>query len=1098
MSSSETDNLSQWPPVGDTPGGYPGELNVINEPDPTSNPQSLSQAVKARKAEYVRKKTVRVKIGTWNVASISGTEKDLGAWFVEGKGIHGLNEKLSGLQVEEAGSASRNTDGRETRGIESVSDQEERWQKHHDQRWQKQQLTVPKNDVAALPAGKEIGIYVLGLQEVVDISSATEALRPYADPSIANKWKKAMEHALPAGYQKVAEEQLLGLLILIYASAEVAPSISSVSSTGVGTGLLGYMGNKGAVSVRLVLGETTRIIFVDCHLAAGNDKAALERRNWDAAQVVSRTRFGPITDINGNTEDFGDAIGDEDFGFWFGDLNYRLEGMPGDDVRRLLLLHTKNEYDLNNKSKRKIDSELGYIAAQGDSSEQEDIPVEENHVPIDPKDDPASLHTTLQSLLPHDQLRLQQKKRKAFHDGWREGEIDFLPTYKYDVGSVGMFDSGEKKRSPSWCDRILFRTRQDRLKALQKAKQEEEDRKRDEEMKARGIDEASSENDILFDYDPENDGTADGDDYDETEDVSGEPDTVTTKDGFEDTISLDYYSSHQRVLSSDHKPLDAVFTIQYDAVIPELRAKVHQAVAKQLDKAENEGRPNITIVVDQPREGQKGMHTTKNEASDTHSVDFGEVRYQVHKSRSLTLANTGSVVATLAFIDRPIADGEKAGICPPWLTLEVDKTSKNTNANPSALREYSLQPGETMNVGLIVAIDKLKVVQRLNEGTYQLDDVLVLRVNNGRDHFIPVRGRWLPSCLCRSIDELVTIPEGGIRRLKIPSAGVHDPKGSETPVEAEKGKPTRSGSRVSAPRELFALTEAIQDLATRSLAEWDMTHDASEATPWTFDNGSYRGWPFDSSVQTAIAPSGRPFLLASIFEALDISEPLQDHLPDDAPSLQRLEALGEALVIFLSSLQDGIITLEMWAEIDGRLREYEKTKSQIAQDDLQSSILEAVATRPAHSVSFTFLQFMFTRIINEVVPPSQKSTSAEHSNIVQIPPAPLSTDQQMSEATSPVASKSATSMFSSLSLRGRRTRSGTMSSTTSSNISETPNAITASGVAPSDADHRSAMVKAYSSIFADIVIRSGPAPVRERDRRALSERKRKVIEIFLQ
>ena len=1097
MSSNATDDLSQWPPVSETPGGYPGELNVANEPDPTSNPQSLSQAVKARKAEYVRKKTVRVKIGTWNVASINGTEKDLGAWFVEGKGIRGLNEKLSGSQLEEAGSASQNIDSKKSRGIESVSDQEERFQKHQDERWQKQQLTVPKNDVAAVPGGQNIGIYVLGLQEVVDVSSATEALRPYADPSVANKWKKAMEHALPAGYQKVAEEQLLGLLILVYASAEVAPSISSVSSTGVGTGLLGYMGNKGAVSVRLVLGETTRIVFVDCHLAAGNDKAALERRNWDAAQVVNRTRFGPITDITGNTEDFGDSIGDEDFGFWFGDLNYRLEDMPGDDVRRLLLLHTKNEYDLNNKSKRKIDSELGYIAAQGDPSEQEDTSVGEDHAPIDPKDDPASLQTTLQSLLPHDQLRLQQKKRKAFHDGWREGDIDFLPTYKYDVGSVGMFDSGEKKRSPSWCDRILFRTRQDRIKALQNAKQKEEDRKRDEEMKARGIDEASNENDILFDYDPENDGTADGDDYDKREGVGGEPETVTTKDGFEDTISLDYYSSHQRVLSSDHKPLDAVFTIQYDAVIPELRAKVHQAVAKQLDRAENEGRPNITIVVDQPREGQKGMRITENEATDPNSVDFGDVRYQVHKSRSLTLANTGSVIATLAFIDRPVADGEKGGICPPWLTLEVGKISKNTNANPSALREYSLQPGETVNVELTVTIDKLKVVQRLNEGTYHLDDVLVLRVNNGRDHFIPVRGRWLLSCLCRSIDDLVTIPEGGIRKLKQLSAGVNNTRGSGGPDETETGKSMGSGSRVSAPRELFALTEAIQDLATRSLAEWDMTHDSSQATPWTFENGSYRGWPFDSSKQTAITPSDRPVLLANIFEALDEAEPLKDHLPDDVPSVQRLEALSEALVTFLSSLQDGIITAEMWAEIDSRLREYEKTKSQVAQDDMQSLILETVSSRPAHSVSFTFLQFMLTRIINEVVPPSPKSTSAEHSNVVQIPPAPLSPDQQVSEATSP-STKSATSMFSSLSLRGRRTRSGTMSSTTSSNVSETPNIVTTSGAAPSDADRRLAMVKAYSSIFADIVIRSGPAPVRERDRRALSERKRKVMEIFLQ
>ena len=63
-----------------------------------------------------------------------------------------------------------------------------------------------------------------------------------------------------------------------------------------------------------------------------------------------------------------EKIGDEDFAFWFGDLNYRLDDVPGEDVRRLLLLHTRNEYDTENKSKRKIDSELGYISAPSNES----------------------------------------------------------------------------------------------------------------------------------------------------------------------------------------------------------------------------------------------------------------------------------------------------------------------------------------------------------------------------------------------------------------------------------------------------------------------------------------------------------------------------------------------------------------------------------------------------------------------------------------------------------------------------------------------------------------------------------------------------------
>jgi inositol polyphosphate 5-phosphatase INPP5B/F len=580
----------------------------------TSTQHSLSRAVYERRAEYTRPRTIRIKVGSWNVAACKGVERDIGGWFVGGKGI---DRNLAGLQVSDEIEDNHSQDD-----IESIREQEERRTK--------KQSTLPLNDEGMVTGGRDIDLYVIGLQEVVELSSAKEYLtRVYTDPSTALKWRTAMVAALPAGYQLVSEQQLSGLLMLIYASPELAPTISSVSSVAVGTGILGYLGNKGAIATRIVLGETTRLVFINCHLASGTGPANLERRCWDVTQILSRTHFDPISRA-GVLDDNQEGIGEEDFAFWFGDLNFRLEGLPGDDIRRLLMLHTRGEYGNGGKSQRKIDEELGehdepIVVHHVDSDDDSPItsPPHTSHDTSDkpnetlwsalpdpddfvqdPHSDPTSLQATIDSLLPHDELRYAQKKRMAFHDGWREGPITFLPTYKYDVGSMGLFDSSEKKRAPSWCDRILYRTRRDKLEYDGKSQEEELARLKDEEMKARGIDRAGDDDEVLFDYDPESDGAeleVNGD-YDENEDAATDTQAVITKEGYVDSLHVDVYTSHQRVLSSDHKPLDAVFTIRYDAVVPELKSKIQQEVAKELDRAENEGRPGITVVIDHTQE----------------------------------------------------------------------------------------------------------------------------------------------------------------------------------------------------------------------------------------------------------------------------------------------------------------------------------------------------------------------------------------------------------------------------------------------------------------------------------------------------------------
>jgi phosphatidylinositol-bisphosphatase len=1069
----EASSPTQLRRLQDTPGGWPSSPSPSHVHLPESTAQSLSNAVCARKDEFTRKKTIKIKVGTWNVAAAVGAEKDLGGWFVDGKGDRTLSDTFEELSVDDDG-------GKVQKEVESVEDQESRRKRNRS--------TIPRNDTPAVPGGSDIDLYVLGLQEIIDISSASEALRPYLDPNPGKRWKEAIRSHLPECYEKVAEQQLLGMLILVFASAELASSISSVSATSVGTGLMGYMGNKGATSVRLVLGETTKLLFVNCHLSAGADKAALARRNWDASQIISRTKFTPLKDEN-LTENYGDSIGDEDFGFWFGDLNYRLEDIPGDDVRRLLLLHTRNEYDVENKSKRKIDTELGYVNASSgdlpaDSRDSEEMisraaldhaGVGEH---IDPKSDPTSLHTTLRSLLPHDQLHNQMKLQHAFHEGWQEGEIGFLPTYKYDIGSVGMFDSGEKKRSPSWCDRILYRSRQNKLDAERRAKEQVDARMKDDEMKARGLDEAADENDVLFDYDPDTDGLADGDDYDEADDAPHDAEPKQIREGLDGSIIVNQYVSHQRVLSSDHKPLDAVFTLTYDAVVSDLKAKIHQEVARELDKAENENRPGVTVVVDRHSEETIEPADDSIEPHDLTSVDFGKIKYGFPIFRNLTIANTGQAPATFSFIDRPVAEGQKGGVAPSWLELQVEIESDNKNQNASALREYTISPGESTGIILKIDIVDLKMVHSLNTGKIRFEDVLVLRIIKGRDHFIPVKGAWLPSCLCRTLDELVSVPEGGVRSLTLAAESRSDGGGSDRP------RARRTNTRHSAPKELFMLTEAIQDHAERSIAEWDMIY-SGETAPWSESNhGTF--WPFDS--QTWQLPAGyeRSNLVAVAIEALDMTSTFENVFSSEVSCLARLEVLVETLFIFLKSLRDGIVPFNLWSEMEAQLANQDKTKTVLSSEDAQGWIMEIMSTAPVHSVALTFVTFMLARIIDELVPPEEQLAAESRT------PRPSSSSSR-SEVSSLSATPTATSWTHSKtegflpSLR-RRIRTGTQSS---SEINEDTSVAGVIG-------RRKQIQQAYIDAFAGLVVRSDKdAVLKGKDKKSLDARKRRILEPFL-
>ncbi|CAJ1943149.1 unnamed protein product [Sphenostylis stenocarpa] len=200
-------------------------------------------------------------------------------------------------------------------------------------------------------------------------------------------------------YVRIVSKQMVGIYVSIWVQRRLRRHINNLKVSPVGVGLMGYMGNKGSVSVSMSLFQS-RLCFVCSHLTSGQKDGAETRRNSDVHEILRRTCFSSsVFDT-----DQPQTIPSHDQIFWFGDLNYRINMMDG-EVRKLVALKKWDE------------------------------------------------------LMNYDQLINELRSGHVF-DGWKEGLINFPPTYKYEFNSdiyIGENPKeGEKKRSPAWCDRILW------------------------------------------------------------------------------------------------------------------------------------------------------------------------------------------------------------------------------------------------------------------------------------------------------------------------------------------------------------------------------------------------------------------------------------------------------------------------------------------------------------------------------------------------------------------------------------------------------------------------------------------------------------------
>lgn len=220
---------------------------------------------------------------------------------------------------------------------------------------------------------------------------------------------------LDRGYKLHCEAHFWALRLLVFIKVEHSAFASTVEVSHRGCGIGDCMGNKGAVATALSLYDTT-LAFVCAHLEASQTE--VQGRNDDFCQIVDRIKLGR-PDI--------DLLNQFDHVFFFGDLNYR------------------------------VDVPENVFFAEG-----LDLP----KLPGGANDDAHDVFIRKRELLTilrdADQLDAERAAGRAFWGFDEAQHFDFAPTYRFERPDGDSQRTTRRaytpNRTPSWCDRILWKS----------------------------------------------------------------------------------------------------------------------------------------------------------------------------------------------------------------------------------------------------------------------------------------------------------------------------------------------------------------------------------------------------------------------------------------------------------------------------------------------------------------------------------------------------------------------------------------------------------------------------------------------------------------
>ncbi|KAK3031001.1 hypothetical protein RJ639_036851 [Escallonia herrerae] len=312
-------------------------------------------------------------------------------------------------------------------------------------------------------AAADVGIVVVGLQEVemgagfLAMSAARETVG-LEGSALGQWWLDMIGKTLDEGstFERIGSRQLAGLLITAWVRNSIRGHVGDVDVAAVPCGFGRAIGNKGAVGLRMrVCGRV--MCFVNCHFAAHLE--AVKSRNADFDHVYRTMVFSRPANVVNATAGMVPLFLNC-FLVWL--LNVFVLAYLCSRLQLILsaaagvssavqMLRGANAMSIHSAELMPELSEADLVVFLGDFNYRLD------GISYDEARDFVS-QRCFDWLRERDQLRVEMKAGYAFQ-GMREAAIRFPPTYKFERHQAGLagYDSGEKKRIPAWCDRILFR-----------------------------------------------------------------------------------------------------------------------------------------------------------------------------------------------------------------------------------------------------------------------------------------------------------------------------------------------------------------------------------------------------------------------------------------------------------------------------------------------------------------------------------------------------------------------------------------------------------------------------------------------------------------